>query len=68
MSLIKYVLMGALALGSGSALAEGGAERSKQFWEKFRLSQEQLHGKKDQALVTADKPKRDNGQQQVAKE
>ena len=62
MSLIKYVLMGVLALGSGAALAEGGAERSKQFWEKFRLSQEQIHGKQDQAVASSD------AQQQVVKE
>ncbi|TDF81698.1 hypothetical protein [Pseudomonas sp. H9] len=68
MSLIKYVLMGVLALGSGTALAEGGAERSKQFWEKFRLSQEQVHGKKDQAVVTSESQKRGDAQQQVAKE
>lgn len=68
MSLIKYALMGVLALGSGAALAEGGAERSKQFWEKFRLSQEQLHGKKDQAFATSDAQKRENAQQQVVKE
>ena len=67
MSLIKYVLMGVLALGSGAALAEGGSERSKQFWEKFRLSQEQVHGKKDQAVVTSDQGKRDGVQQQVVK-
>ncbi|WP_422417889.1 hypothetical protein [Pseudomonas sp. GZD-222] len=68
MSLIKYALMGVLALGSGAALAEGGAERSKQFWENFRLSQEQVHGKKDQAVATSDAQKRKNAQQQVVKE
>jgi hypothetical protein len=68
MSLIKYALMGVLALGSGAALAEGGAERSKQFWEKFRLSQEQIHGKQDQAVVSSDAQKRANAQQSVVKE
>ncbi|MFQ6574375.1 hypothetical protein [Pseudomonas sp. UM16] len=68
MSLIKYALMGVLALGSGAALAEGGAERSQQFWEKFRLSQEQIHGNKDQAVVATDARKRSDAQQKVAKE
>ncbi|MCP3751272.1 hypothetical protein [Pseudomonas sp. SBB6] len=68
MSLNKYVLMAVLALGSSAALAEGGAERSKQFWENFRLSQEQIHGKKDQALVASDSQKRDTATKQVAKE
>ncbi|MET3054310.1 hypothetical protein ABXV19_21215 [Pseudomonas alkylphenolica] len=68
MSLIKYALMGVLALGSGAALAEGGAERSQQFWEKFRLSQEQIHSNKDQAVASSDAPERANAQQQVLKE
>ena len=65
MSLIKYVLMAVLALGSSAALAEGGAERSRQFWENFRLSQEQIHGKKDQAVAESE---RESKQKQVAKE
>ncbi|MDD2057750.1 hypothetical protein N5D52_03340 [Pseudomonas sp. GD03860] len=65
MSLIKYVLTGVLALGSSAALAEGGAERSKQFWENFRLSQEQVHGKKDQAVASS--KERETTQEQVVK-
>ncbi|CAK9887822.1 MULTISPECIES: hypothetical protein [Pseudomonas] len=68
MSLNKYVLMAVLALGSSAALAEGGAERSRQFWENFRLSQEQIHGKKDQAVVKSDAQKPDTATRQVAKE
>ncbi|PSS57075.1 hypothetical protein [Pseudomonas sp. BBP2017] len=68
MNLIKYALVGVLALGSGAALAEGGAERSKQFWANFRLSQEQLHGNKDQAVVASDARKHSDAQQKVAKE
>ncbi|MGF6590654.1 hypothetical protein [Pseudomonas sp. 2835] len=68
MSLNKYVLMAVLALGSSAALAEGGAERSKQFWENFRLSQEQIHGKKDQAVAKSDAQKTDTATRQVAKE
>ncbi|MFK8332534.1 hypothetical protein M2D63_021250 [Pseudomonas sp. BJa5] len=68
MSLTKYVLVGILALGSSAALAEGGAERSKQFWENFRLTQEQIHGKKDQAFAAADAQKQDEARQQVVKE
>lgn len=68
MSLTKYVLVGILALGSSAALAEGGAERSKQFWENFRLTQEQIHGNKDQAFTAADAQKQDEARQQVVKE
>ncbi|QBF28191.1 hypothetical protein EXN22_21805 [Pseudomonas tructae] len=68
MSLNKYVLVAVLALGSSAALAEGGAERSKQFWENFRLSQEQIHGKKDEAVAKSDSEKPETATRQVAKE
>ncbi|CAM4070410.1 hypothetical protein CCOS865_01118 [Pseudomonas reidholzensis] len=51
MNLTRYVLLAVLALGSSSALAEGGAERSRQFWEAFREDQQRLHGQADQALA-----------------
>ncbi|MFJ4155972.1 hypothetical protein ACIPZF_14415 [Pseudomonas sp. NPDC089752] len=46
MNLSKYLLLAILALGSASVYAEGGAERSRQFWEAFRQDQERLHGDK----------------------
>jgi sensor domain CHASE-containing protein len=51
MNLTRYVLWVLLALGSTSALAEGGAERSRQFWEAFREDQQRLHGQPDKALA-----------------
>ena len=43
MNLIKYLLLATLAFGSASVYAEGGAERSRQFWEAFRQDQQRLH-------------------------
>ncbi|MFT0867209.1 hypothetical protein [Pseudomonas sp. CAM1A] len=51
MNLTKYLLLAILAMGSTSAFAEGGAERSKQFWQAFREDQARLHGDKQQAVV-----------------
>ncbi|MFK0313745.1 hypothetical protein ACIQUF_21270 [Pseudomonas sp. NPDC090233] len=51
MNLSKYLLLAILALGSTSVYAEGGAERSQQFWEAFRQDQERLYGDKQQAIA-----------------
>ncbi|MCF1490685.1 hypothetical protein LZ838_25345 [Pseudomonas sp. AA27] len=51
MNLTKYLLLAILALGSTSIFAEGGAERSKQFWQAFRDDQARLYGDKQQALA-----------------
>ncbi|UVL18223.1 hypothetical protein LOY42_20515 [Pseudomonas sp. B21-023] len=51
MNLTKYFLLAILALGSTNVFAEGGAERSKQFWQAFREDQARLHGDKQQAVA-----------------
>ncbi|MCO7522528.1 MULTISPECIES: hypothetical protein [unclassified Pseudomonas] len=51
MNLTKYLLLATLALGSTSVFAEGGAERSKQFWQAFRDDQARLHGDQQQAVA-----------------
>ncbi len=51
MNLSKYLLLAILALGSTSVFAEGGAERSKQFWQAFREDQARLHGAKQEAVA-----------------
>ncbi|NIF25839.1 hypothetical protein F3J44_05515 [Pantoea sp. Tr-811] len=51
MNLSKYLLLAAMALGSASVYAEGGAERSKQFWEAFRQDQARLYGDQQQAIA-----------------
>ncbi|MDD0974368.1 hypothetical protein [Pseudomonas fontis] len=59
MKLFKFALIAALALGSTTAFAEGGAERSKAFWEQFRLSQEQVHGSKTDNVVKDQRPEQE---------
>ncbi|MGE8322226.1 MAG: hypothetical protein ACN6OX_03995 [Pseudomonas sp.] len=51
MNLTPYLLLATLALGSTNVYAEGGAERSKQFWQAFRADQQRLHDDKQQAVA-----------------
>ncbi|MFJ4432091.1 hypothetical protein ACIPZG_14100 [Pseudomonas sp. NPDC089395] len=67
MNLTKYLLLATLTLGSASVYAEGGAERSRQFWEAFRQDQQRLHGDKQQAIVARERKAQENAQK-VAKD
>lgn len=51
MNLTQYLLLAILALGSASVYAEGGAERSRQFWQAFREEQQRLQDDKQQAVA-----------------
>lgn len=56
---ISTLLLAALMTASTSAaFAEGGAERSREFWDTFKVSQQQLHGNAEQRLA-AEKAKKD---------
>jgi len=67
MNLTKYLLLASLTLGSASVYAEGGAERSRQYWEAFRQDQQRLHGDKQQAVVERERKAQENAQK-VAKD
>ncbi|MNP82788.1 hypothetical protein D3C76_1815400 [compost metagenome] len=67
MNLTKYLLLATLTLGSASVYAEGGAERSRQYWEAFRQDQQRLHGDKQQAVVERERKAQENAQK-VAKD
>ena len=67
MNLIKYLLLATLALGSASVYAEGGAERSRQFWEAFRQDQQRLHDDKQQVLVKQERTAQEKARE-VAKD
>ena len=67
MNLTQYLLLAVLALGSSGAMAEGGAERSRQFWEAFRQDQQRLHGDKEQAVVVRER-KADEKARELAKD
>lgn len=68
MNLTKYLLLAILALGSSTALAEGGAERSQQFWAAFREDQQRLHGEQRQAVAERTRKQQDEKARQVAKD
>lgn len=63
MNLTKYLLLAILALGSTSIFAEGGAERSKQFWQAFREDQARLHGDKQQAVAERERKAEDKARE-----
>lgn len=63
MNLTKYLLLALLAMGSSTALAEGGAERSQQFWAAFREDQQRLHGQ-----AVAERKQQSEKARQVAKD
>ncbi|EJN37658.1 hypothetical protein PMI38_02856 [Pseudomonas sp. GM84] len=67
MNLTKYLLLATLTLGSASVYAEGGAERSRLYWEAFRQDQQRLHGDKQQAVVERERKAQENAQK-VAKD
>ena len=67
MNLSKYLLLAILALGSASTYAEGGAERSRQFWEAFRQDQARLYGDKQQAVAERDQKAQEKARE-VAKD
>lgn len=67
MNLTPYLLLATLALGSTSVYAEGGAERSQQFWQAFRQDQERLHGDKQQAIAERERKAQEKARE-VAKD
>ncbi|WP_166568047.1 co-regulatory protein PtrA N-terminal domain-containing protein [Pseudomonas sp. R5(2019)] len=58
MKTIKLLVISVLLLGSTAAMAEGGAERSQEFWKQFKLSQEKTHGDKGQPVAENDQVKK----------
>nr|WP_225917321.1 MULTISPECIES: hypothetical protein [Pseudomonas] len=64
----KYLLLAILALGSTSVFAEGGAERSKQFWQAFREDQVRLHGDDNQQVLAERERKAEEKAREVAKD
>ncbi|MGE7992433.1 hypothetical protein ACQKPE_15600 [Pseudomonas sp. NPDC089554] len=68
MNLSKYLLLAILALGSSTALAEGGAERSQQFWAAFREDQQRLHGDRQKAVAESTRQQPHEKARQVAKD
>ncbi len=53
MKLSTVLLASLMTLTSAAAFAEGGSERSKEFYKHFTVSQSQIHGTKDR-IAAAD--------------
>ncbi|VVN89607.1 hypothetical protein [Pseudomonas fluorescens] len=47
MKLSTLILAGLMTVSSATVFAEGGAERIRQHWDNFKLSQQHVHGKAD---------------------
>lgn len=51
MKLSTLMLAGLMTLTSAAAFAEGGAERSKEFYANFKFMQDQSNGKAEQTAA-----------------
>ncbi|AZF05861.1 hypothetical protein [Pseudomonas sp. R5-89-07] len=54
MKLSTVMLATLMTLTSAAAFAEGGSERSKEFYNNFSFIQEKTHGKAEQQVASAD--------------
>ncbi|UVJ41950.1 hypothetical protein NVV94_14735 [Pseudomonas sp. LS1212] len=68
MNLVKLFLIGVVAIGSTSAMAEDGIERSQAYWKEFRANQEKIHGKPDQPKTSEVAKKKTESSNQLAEE
>lgn len=57
MKLSTLVVSGLILVGSSAAFAEGGAENMQRFYENFRVSQQQLHGNKNDNTAKTEQQK-----------
>ncbi|MBC2658640.1 hypothetical protein H7A76_24645 [Pseudomonas sp. MSSRFD41] len=55
MKLSTLVLTGLILAGSNAAFAEGGSERVQQFYENFRVNQQQIAGNQNANTAKSDK-------------
>ncbi|WP_395607763.1 hypothetical protein [Pseudomonas sp. B22129] len=60
MKLSTLMIAGLMTLTSAAAFAEGGSERSKQFYKDFTFVQQQTHGNKQQTAMADGKSLKSN--------
>ena len=53
MKMSTLILASLMTLTSAAAFAEGGAERSKEFYNNFSFIQEKTHGKAEQQVLNS---------------
>ncbi|MGY4641481.1 hypothetical protein ACVWVP_005441 [Pseudomonas sp. TE24901] len=69
MKLSTLMLAGLMTLTSVAAFAEGGSERSKEFYNNFTFVQQKLHGTTDQTAIADGKSmKKDSADQSSAEQ
>ncbi|AKA86322.1 hypothetical protein C4K00_2488 [Pseudomonas synxantha] len=54
MKLSTLMFASLMTLTSAAAFAEGGSERSKEFYQNFSFIQQQTHGAAEQRMASAD--------------
>lgn len=54
MKMSTLILASLMTLTSAAAFAEGGSERSKEFYQNFSFIQQQTHGAAEQRMASAD--------------
>ncbi|MCF5140525.1 hypothetical protein FEM54_03820 [Pseudomonas edaphica] len=67
MKLSTLMLAGLMSLTSVAAFAEGGSERSKEFYNNFAFTQQQIHGTTDKTALAdgkSVKPEQNSAEQQ----
>ncbi|OPA85011.1 hypothetical protein BFW87_28170 [Pseudomonas fluorescens] len=68
MKLSTLMLAGLMTLTSAAAFAEGGSERSKQFYKDFTFVQQQTHGTNQQTALADGKNVKTNSVEQKTAE
>ncbi|ARB27098.1 hypothetical protein HX787_13315 [Pseudomonas tolaasii] len=68
MKLSTLMLAGLMTLTSAAAFAEGGSERSKQFYKDFTFVQQQTHGIHQQTAMADGKDVKTNTVEQKSSE
>ncbi|WP_248732690.1 hypothetical protein [Pseudomonas sp. MWU13-2517] len=68
MKLSTLMLAGLMTLTSAAAFAEGGAERSKAFYNDFSFTQQQTHGTAEQTALADGKTEKSSTVEQKSSE
>ncbi|MGB3124924.1 MAG: hypothetical protein WBB95_14020 [Pseudomonas sp.] len=68
MKLSTLMLAGLMTLTSAAAFAEGGSERSKEFYNNFAFTQQEIHGTNQQTAMADGKDVKTNTVEQKSAE
>lgn len=68
MNLAKLFLISVFAIGSATAMATDGMERSQEYLKQFRATQEKIHGKSEETKSSEVAEKKPESSNQSAEE